>query len=665
MVCIHLFDMGLFPYKPRKNQTAIMQTIKNSLDSRRDIVFESGTGSGKTICTLTSTLEFALENNKKIIYSTRTNAQQRQVIIELRAIRNKNKDIKEKIFGVGIQGRANMCILARNDPEFAKGTSEELSKFCSNEKKKAKSTYKDKGCIYYRNFLDKEKIETVKEWVRKELPTAEEFIEYCEKRDLCPYEINKLLMRESPLVVVPYIYVFDLMIRNMLFESLSVPEEDMILIVDEAHNLPDYIRDLHSAQLSAYMLNSCVFEAEKYGDPSMVEGRFSVSEFCKILNEIVRDIRDTYVFGILEGGIRRESLKKNDAFIPSHEFETEILSRLKITSKTLHDIIGDLIAYGEKIQEYRQKDGKLPRSYLHKLGLFIDFWISLEMDQYTKLVVDAANSKNPRIEAYCLDPSVGTEIISKFHSSIHMSGTLEPLEEYRDSIGLSENTEIVSYPSQFPKENRIVLFVSDVTTKYDEINRDEKILTRMNNHITNICNSFPKNTIVFFPSFNVMTMFRRNNNLENINRCLFFEEQEMSQSALMELVSDFKESGNQDGNGAALFSVIGGRISEGMDFPAEQLEIAVIVGIPYPKPTARQRGLQQYYDVKFGKGWEYTVEAPTARKILQSIGRLIRNETDRGVAVILDRRAARFKKYIKELSESKNLIKEINDFINK
>ena len=659
--------MSFFPYKPRKNQTAIMQTIKNSLESKRDIVFESGTGSGKTICTLTSTLEHVLEHNKKIIYSTRTNAQQRQVILELREIRNKNKDIKEKIFGVGIQGRANMCILARFDPELAKGTSEELSKFCSNEKKKAKSSDRDKNksCIYYRNFLVKERFETVKEWVKKELPTAEEFIEYCEKKELCPYEINKLLMRESPLVIVPYIYIFDLMIRNMLFDCLAVPEDDMILIVDEAHNLPDYIRDLYSAQLSMFMLNSCVLEAEKYGDPSMVDGRFSVSQFCKIVNEIVRDLRDTYVYGILEGGIRREPVKNNDAFIPSHEFETEIISRLKITSNTLHDIVGDLIAYGEKIQEYRQKDGKLPRSYLHKLGLFLDFWISLEMNQYAKLVVDASSGKNPRIEAYCLDPSVGTDIIRDFHSTIHMSGTLEPLEEYRDSLGLSDMTELVGYPSPFPKENRKILFVSDVTTKYDEISKDEKIITRMQDHVSDICNTFPKNTMVFFPSFNVMSMFRNHVNLDNINRGIYFEERDMSQTALMELVSDFKQRGNQDGDCATLFSVIGGRISEGMDFPAEQLELAVIVGIPYPKPTARQRGLQHYYDLKFGKGWEYTVEAPTARKLLQSIGRLIRDENDRGVAVILDRRAPRFKKYIRDIEESKNLMDDIQHFMDK
>jgi len=656
--------MGLFPYTPRKNQIAIMQTIKNTLDAGSDIVFESGTGSGKTICTLSASLEYALENNKKIIYSTRTNAQQRQVILELRQIRDKNKDLEDKIFCVGVQGRANMCILARKDEELSNGTSEELSRFCSNEKKKVKSK-KDQGCIYYRNTLNKERIENSHAWFKKNLPTAEELIEFCDNKELCPYELNKLLMRESKLVVVPYIYVFDMMIRNMLFDCLAVPEDDMILIVDEAHNLPDYIRDLLSAQLSMYMLNSCVHEAEKYGDPSMVDDRFSVSEFCKLLIEIIRDIRDTYVYGILENGIRREPVKNNDAFIPSHEFETEILSRLKITSKTLHDIIGDLIAYGEKIQEYRQKDGKLPRSFLHKLGVFLDFWISLEINQYAKLVVDAASGKNPRIEAFCLDPSVGTEIIRNFHSSIHMSGTLEPLEEYRDSLGLAEETELVGYPSPFPKENRKILYVKDVTTKYDEISRDENIMTKMNAHITDICNSFPKNTMVCFPSFNVMTMFRRNNNLANINRCLLFEEREMSQSALMELVSDFKESGNQNGNGAALFSVMGGRISEGMDFPAKQLEITVIVGIPYPKPTARQRGLQRYYDIKFRKGWEYTVEAPTSRKLLQSIGRLIRDEKDRGVAVILDKRAQRFKRYIRDLEESNNLIQDIDNFINK
>jgi len=503
-----------------------MHNIRNNLTSGKNFVFESGTGSGKTICVLSSTLQYALENNKKILYTTRTNAQQRQVIVELRAIQKKTGD--KRIFGVGMQGRSNMCLLAREDPDIGNGTSEELSKFCSNQKKLAASN-KNKGCKYYRSYIgDKQKIDSIVEWTKNNLPTAEEFIEFCEKKAVCPYEINKMMIREAVVVVVPYVYVFDKAIRVMLFDWLSVSDDDIILIVDEAHNLPNYIRDLFSAQLSMWMLNSCVLEAKKFGDPKLSGGKVSVSKFCKMLIEIISVLRDTYVYGILENGIRTNAYVKNDAFIPSHELESEIMSRLKI-----------------------------------------EFWINVEMDQYIKLVVDASGGKNPRIEAYCLDPSIGTGIINEFHSSIHMSGTLEPLEEYRDSLGLSKETELVFYSSPFSKENRKIFFVKDVTTRYDEITRDKKIVPRMWQHITDICNTFPKNIMVCFPSFNTLSLFQNKGSFDDIKRCLYVEEQSMSQSDLMDLVTSFKSCGLENSSGAALFSVMGGRISEGMDFPAE------------------------------------------------------------------------------------------------
>jgi DNA excision repair protein ERCC-2 len=501
------------------------------------------------------------------------------------------------------------------------------------------------------------------DWARKHMPTAEEFIDVCEHKDLCPYEMNKLLIHDALVVVVPYIYVFDKTIRIKLFDWLSLSEEDVILIVDEAHNIPDYLRELFSAELSTRMLNNCLLEADKYGDPSLADGRISVTAFCKQLMDIITDLRDTYVYGMLEDGIRQINHEKNDALIPSHELEAELLSRLKMTSRSLKDVISDLLAYGEKIQEYKQKDGKLPRSFLYNLGVFLGFWVTIEMEQYIKLIVDTGDGKNPRVEAYCLDPSIGTDILKEVYCSIHMSGTLEPLDEYRDSLGLPLETRCAVYPSPFPPENRKIFFVRDVTTRYDELMNDKTILPQLWRYISGICNEFPRNTMVFFPSFNTLSMFRKNGHFAEIQRCLYIEEQTMSQSELMELVSDFKSCGDGNGMGAALFSVMGGRISEGIDFPAEQLEIAVIVGIPYPKPTARQRGLQNYYDLKFGKGWEYTVQAPAARKILQAIGRLIRNEHDRGVAVILDKRAPRFHQYIKEMRESEDLLSDINCFM--
>jgi Rad3-related DNA helicase len=49
--------------------------------------------------------------------------------------------------------------------------------------------------------------------------------------------------------------------------------------------------------------------------------------------------------------------------------------------------------------------------------------------------------------------------------------------------------------------------------------------------------------------------------------------------------------------------------------------------------------------------------------MLQAIGRLIRNENDRGVAVILDKRAPRFHQYIKDMRESKDLLTDISHFM--
>ena len=84
----------------------------------------------------------------------------------------------------------------------------------------------------------------------------------------------------------------------------------------------------------------------------------------------------------------------------------------------------------------------------------------------------------------------------------------------------------------------------------------------------------------------------------------------------------------------------GGRISAGLDFPDKSLELAVLIGIPYPKPTAKMRAMTRYYDAKFGDGRLYVSIIPASRKMRQAIGLHIRSETDRGVAVILDRRAA-------------------------
>ena len=75
-----------------------------------------------------------------------------------------------------------------------------------------------------------------------------------------------------------------------------------------------------------------------------------------------------------------------------------------------------------------------------------------------------------------------------------------------------------------------------------------------------------------------------------------------------------------------------------MDFPGRMLDCVVVVGLPLEKPTLETEALINYYDFKFGRGWDYGYIYPAMNRALQAAGRCIRSETDRGVIVLMDDR---------------------------
>ena len=623
----------IFPYEPRPNQRVVMEKIVAALGRQGHLVAESGTGSGKTICSLAPTLEYSLKKRKKVLYLTRTNSQQKQVILELRKINQ-----KKRVFGVGLQGRLNVCPLLDDRPELKSGTAEELSKLCGDLKKATLDS--GTGCKYYANLLNHD-FGKIKKQARKEIPAVEDFVGLCKvEGNICPYEANKMLLKDATVVTAPYIYFFSGLIRHSLLDWMGVHISDLIIIVDEAHNLSDYARELYSKELSARAMELAALEATDIGDPLLAEG-LHLSSFCGSIEEIIRSVASEYVID-------------DDGLVPPSEVEAQLMSRFRATSRELQINIANMVTHGDIIREKKRKRGKLPRSHIYKAALFLQDWMLLEGSEYAKLV---SGSDNPRLEAYCLNPARATGVLNDCHTSIHMSGTLSPLQEYRDSIGLPSKTECISLPSPFEKENRIIIYTEELTTKYERLASDEDMIPRMKELMLAVTRAVPRNTIFFFPSFSLLSRF--SDLAPSIGRECFFEEQGMTQEGLMRTVHDFKLE-----KGGVMFSVMGGRVSEGIDFPSRELELAVLIGIPYPKPTAKHRSLLNYYDIRFGKGWEYTVKAPTVRKIMQSIGRLLRRETDRGVALVLDSRMEQFRSEIPEIRMSSDPLGEISAFFN-
>ncbi|KAA0006726.1 MAG: ATP-dependent DNA helicase [Thermoplasmata archaeon] len=607
--------VNFFPYKPRKGQEEIMNAIRKAIEKKQNLVFEAPAGTGKTACALAPSLEFALQNDFAILYLTRTNSQQQQAIKELRRMADIN--------AVGIQGKANMCLLIENIPSL-RGSNEEITRLCSARKKKSIEYLRGKKhinrCIFYENFILK----------RDEIKfngviSAEEMMEYGRRHKICAYELNKLYMKKARVIIAPYIYLFDEFLREKFITWFPYPFEKTILIIDEAHNLPDFAREVNSISLSYNTVKNAMKEADEYNvrDEDI---HYILELLMKIFEEIEEEL---------------ERKGSEDMFIEKR-IEEE-MEENGIAKKDAETIAEKMISYGEIIADLKESQNILPRSFLRSIGNFIQRWYSFD-DRWVKI------AEKGKLEGYCLDASIATSILKEFYCSIHMSGTLEPLDEYKKSIGIEAIT--MKFPSPFPKENKKVVYVKGVTTKYY---MDDEMLDKIGNEVAKICNGIDRNILVFFPSYNILDRFLERN--FEIKRKKYVERKNEKQEKLMKKIEEFRKEGG------VFLSVIGGRLSEGMDFPSEQAELVIIVGIPYPPPSAKLLALQKYYDDNMGagKGWKYVVEARATRRMAQAIGRLIRSENDKGMAIILDARANRFRRYI-EMEECKDALEEARKF---
>ncbi len=601
---------SFFPYSPRRGQMRIMKAVFECITASRHLVVESPTGSGKTASVLSAVIDSSGE--KKILYLTRTNSQQRQVMDELRRISS-----RKRIFGLAVQGRNSSCLLARDGGEIGSGSAEELSSYCNYLKEKTRNGMD--GCRYYRRLLDSDQHEII-EWLRDEMPDAEAVIKWAGERSVCPYELSKSFLAEADIVMAPYIYFFDPFIRRRLFEWMGVQPRDIILILDEAHNLPDYLREVQSIRFGVRAAQGMKTEAEEFGDPEIIPG-VSVRDLSEVVEDAIRAIAEDFVLD-------------DDGLVPEDEFETQIMEELGVNSSSFHTISTILSNQGDIVRDAKLKQGRLPRSYIRSFSDFLRFWTEIEPQHYVKLV---NGGETPSLEAYCLDPAIAAAPVMDTHASIHMSGTLGKLEDYRTLLQLPEDTVLLSVPSDFPVSNRRLVYVDDITTRYEILVRDAGMLAAICGRIAGICNAVRRNTMVFLPSFGMLDSLLSLNIEKRINGNVIVERKEMRQEELMNAVDRFKHA-----PGSVFLSVIGGRISEGLDFPDRTLEMVIIVGIPYPKPTARQRALVNYYDILYGKGWDYAVRGPALRRLLQAAGRMIRSETDRGIAIVLDKRLSYF-----------------------
>jgi DNA excision repair protein ERCC-2 len=104
-----------------------------------------------------------------------------------------------------------------------------------------------------------------------------------------------------------------------------------------------------------------------------------------------------------------------------------------------------------------------------------------------------------------------------------------------------------------------------------------------------------------------------------------------SRNALLEKLS-------VQGEAHLVLAVQGGIFAEGVDFPGDLAIGAIVVGPGLPKVSFETELIRRYYEENCSMGFEYAFLYPGMNRVVQSAGRIIRTETDRGIFVLLDRR---------------------------
>jgi DNA excision repair protein ERCC-2 len=595
-----------FPYSSvRPFQNQFITTVYNALEGKRSVLIEGSNGLGKTISALSACLPVAIKKDLKIVYVARTHRQHDRVIEELKEISR-----KQPVSGISLRGRNEMCLNPASSEHGVDAKS--LMEICEMLKAKDK-------CPFYANMEEQaEDFLRLKEEIISCPHKATEIQQICRRKHICPYELVKAALPDMNVVALSYLYVFDPAIRTSFMKHMDSYFQKVILVVDEAHNLPDTAIEIASSSLSLFVLKQAEAEARKYEHEDL-------ASFASLLRDEMEKL--TVNIGkeaVIAPETIMEIVKKQGSISNPRDF-----------FEHAHEV-------GSVIKRSLLAEGKNPRSYIHGMSEFLLRWLeTLGDESYINVAskyVTRENVTTAKLEIVALDPSkITLPVFSTAYSSVVMSGTLQPLEAFARITKLPETTVQLVLPSPFPKEHILSLVCLGVTTAMEK--RTPAMYQTIIERIGEVVENTPSNIGVFVASYDVLNALIYEGLDKTLSKPLFREKRGMTSKANENLVAEFKASCKKEG--AVFMGVLGGRTSEGVDFPGNQMNAVIVVGVPYAEPTPRVKAQIDYYEKRFPKlGREYGYVLPALKKASQAAGRPIRTLEDRGAIVFLDYRYA-------------------------
>ena len=587
-----------FPHEiVREGQDKLINDVETVCNEGKILIAHAPTGLGKTASALSVAVKTAVEQKKKVFFLTNRHTQHQIAVETLKLIKKKTG---QNIICADLIGKRWMC-----SQEIAGVFGSDFNEFC-------KAIVKKGECEFYNNVKAKNGLSVEAKVLIKKLKMQgalhnEELMEQSKEENMCSYEIALEVAKNADVIIGDYFYIFNPHVMSTLLKKLNIELENIILIVDEGHNLPNRITEMLSSNLTSYMLKNAVMEAKKFGYKGVI---FWLQELMRILNQVA-DFNDA---GDGEWKRSKEKLVKKEEF-------TEEVKKVV----DYEELFIELEAAADEIRK------KQRRSYLGGIASFLQSWQG-EDDGFIRIVSEKRGKFGPvtMLSYSCLDPGmISKDIFKQVHSGIIMSGTLKPTFMYKDVLGIEQGLE-KEYESPFPPENKLSLIIPETSTKFTL--RCEGMFKKIADKCSKLSSLIPGNVALFFPSYDLRDKICY---FFESEKKMFWEKSDMSKEEKDAFLEEFRQ---EEEKGGVLLGVTGANFAEGVDLPGNLLNGVVVIGLPLGKPDLKTREVIKYYDEKYGQGWNYGYQFPAMSKCIQSAGRCIRSETDKGVVIFLDER---------------------------
>ena len=453
--------------------------------------------------------------------------------------------------------------------------------------------------------------------------------EQAKKHMVCPFEMSLDVSNWADAVICDYNYAFDPQAHLKRFFSESGKGEYLFLI-DEAHNLVERGREMYSASLYKEDLLE-VRKMVKAEDPKLAKG---LSECNQQFLELKRECE-----------------------------HYQILKSVSHIALKLMNVLSKLEDYLEECKDAEKKKRVLDfyfavRSFLNVHDI---------MDENYVIFSEMMEDGRFQIKLFCVNPAVNLQnYLEQGNSTIFFSATLLPVHYYKKLLSVEKDDYAVYAHSSFPQENKFLFIGTDVSTRYTR--RGESTYQRFARYIAVMAEQKKGNYMAFFPSYRfleeVHTCFLEcvDHEVDSICQVSYMDEEQRE-----EFLEEFEQEREKS---LVAFCVMGGIFSEGIDLTDDKLIGAVIAGTGLPQVCTEREILKQYFNAADMDGFDYAYLYPGMNKVLQSAGRVIRTESDRGVILLLDDRfrAMRYREVFPrewqqyQLGSVKNLEQEIRTF---